>query len=136
MRTFILTSILLVLMVFHSKVHSSIEDWSKKDQALFNSFIVLNTIDTLQTWDMLDCQRHNPKCSLREKNIILGPTPNKTDVLLLKVGTTYALYHLLDNLDSKKHPRVRTITLGIVNAMYVKTVYDNHEVGLRFGFAF
>ena len=127
---------LLVLMVFHSKVHSSIEDWSKKDQALFNSFIVLNTIDTLQTWDMLDCQRHYPECSLREKNLILGPTPNKTDVLLLKVVTTYGIYHLLDNLDSEKHPRVRTITLGIVNAMYVKTVYDNHEVGLRFGFAF
>ena len=136
MRTFILTSILLVLMVFHSKVHSAIEDWSKRDQALFNSFIVLNTIDTLQTWDMLDCQRHNPKCSLKEKNLILGPTPNKTDVLLLKVVTTAGIYHILDNIDDKKFPRTRTITLGIVNAMYVKTVYDNHEVGLRFGFAF
>ena len=128
--------LIALLLLFPTITHGALEDWSKKDKALFNSFIVLNTIDTLQTWDMLDCQRHYPECSLREKNIILGPTPNKTDVLLLKVATTYGIYHLLDNLDSEKHPRVRTITLGIVNAMYIKTVHNNHEAGLRFGFAF
>ena len=128
--------LIALLLLFPTITHGALEDWSKKDKALFNSFIVLNTIDTQQTWDMLDCQRHYPECSLREKNIILGPTPNKTDVLLLKVATTYGIYHLLDNLDSEKHPRVRTITLGIVNAMYIKTVHNNHEAGLRFGFAF
>ena len=134
MKKYIIT--LFVALLLSTPTQAKLEDWSKKDKALFNSFIVLNTIDTLQTWDMLDCQRDYPECSLREKNIILGPTPNKTDVLLLKVATTYGIYHLLDNLDSEKHPRVRTITLGIVNAMYIKTVHNNHEAGLRFGFAF
>tara|TARA_Y100001963_G_scaffold7218_1_gene9333 strand:- start:120 stop:515 length:396 start_codon:yes stop_codon:yes gene_type:complete len=128
--------ILTLLLLLPTTAYAELSDWSKKDQALFNSFIVLNTIDTMQTWDMIDCQKRNYKCPLKERNVILGPTPSKVDVLMLKIGTGYAMYHILDNIDEKKHPRVRTITLGIVNAMYIKTVHNNYEAGLRFGFAF
>jgi len=127
---------ILLALLFSTPSYSKLDDWSKRDQALFKSFIALNTIDTMQTWDMLDCQRDNPKCPLREKNVILGPRPNKTDVLMLKVVTTYGIYNILDNLDAEKYPKSRTITLTLVNAMYINTVHNNFEAGLRFRFMF
>ena len=134
MKKYIIT--LFVALLLSTPSQAKLEDWSKRDQALFRTYIALNAIDTMQTWDMIDCQKHNYKCPLREKNIILGPYPHKVDVLMLKIGTGYAMYHILDNIDEKKHPRVRTITLSLVNAMYINTVHNNYEAGLRFRFTF
>ena len=128
--------ILTLLLLLPTTAYAEFSDWDKKDKALFKTYITLNAIDTLQTWDMIDCQRYNYKCPLREKNVILGPTPNKTDVLMLKVATTYGIYHILDNLDDEKYPRARTITLAFVNSLYINTVGNNYQAGLRFGFAF
>ena len=134
MKKYITT--LFVALLLSTPSQAKLDDWDKRDQVLMKTYITLNTIDVLQTWDMIDCQRHNYKCPLREKNVILGPTPNKTDVLMLKVATTYGIYHILDNLDAEKYPRARTITLSFVNALYINTVNNNYEAGLRFGFAF
>ncbi len=131
--------ILTLLLLLPTTAYAEFSDWNKRDQALFKTYIALNTIDTLQTWDMIDCQREirrQDRCLLREKNVILGPTPNKTDVLVLKAVTTYGIYQILDRLDTEKYPNARPITLAFVNSLYINTVYGNYEAGLRFGFAF
>ena len=122
----IITTILLLLPIY---AHSGFETWEQKDKNLWYTYMALNVIDTAQTFDLIEKQRdpyYLHKNNLIETNPILGKNPGKKELLVLKTFTTIAAYYILD-----KNPKHRTLTLGIMNGLYVNTVYGNHEIGLR-----
>ena len=127
----IITTILLLLPIY---AHSGFETWEQKDKNLWYSYMALNVIDTAQTFDLIEKQRdpyYLHKNNLIETNPILGKNPGKKDLIILKTTMTMLAYHILD-----KNPEQRTLTLGIMNGIYINTVYNNHEIGLKFNFHF
>ena len=121
----IITTILLLLPIY---AHSGFKDWEPKDKLLWKSYVSLNVIDTFQTFNLIDNQRH-PKYTNIEANPLLGNRPTKADLVLLKLGVNYIAYRILDI-----NPEHRTLMLGIMNGIYIKTVYDNQEIGLNLSF--
>ena len=121
----IITTILLLLPIY---AHCGFKDWESKDKLLWKSYVSLNVIDTFQTFNLIDNQRH-PKYTNIEANPLLGNRPTKTDLVLLKLGVNYIAYRILDI-----NPEHRTLMLGIMNGIYIKTVYDNQEIGLNLSF--
>ena len=115
MKTIITTILLLLPLV----AHSGFETWEQKDKNLWYTYMALNVIDTAQTFDLI------------ETNPILGRNPSKKDLIILKTVMTGLAYHILD-----KNPNERTLTLGIMNGIYLNTVYNNYEIGLKFNFHF
>ena len=117
-----------LLLVYSFSIYSDFEDWESKDKLLWKSYVSLNVIDTFQTFNLIDNQRH-PKYTNIEANPLLGNSPTKADVVLLKLGVNYIAYRILDI-----NPEHRTLMLGIMNGIYIKTVYDNQEIGLNLSF--
>ena len=117
-----------LLLVYSLSIYSEFEDWESKDKLLWKSYVSLNVIDTFQTFNLIDKQR-DPNYRGIETNWILGNRPSKSEVILLKLGINYLTYKVLDI-----NPTYRTEMLGIMNGIYIKTVYDNHEIGLRLSF--
>ena len=123
-------SLLLTLLLLPSLVHSHYKDWDETDQLLWKSYIALNVIDTFQTFDLIDKQK-DPNYTNIEANPILGTRPRKGELVVLKVFINTLAYKLIHD-----HPQHRTLTLGIMNGIYIRTVQNNHEVGLRVNFRF
>ena len=110
------------------------KDWDENDQRLWKSYISLNVIDTLQTFDLINKQNdptYEHRGNLRETNPLLGSEPRKGEVVILKLVSNAIAYKILDN-----NPEARTITLAIMNGIYIKTVANNQEVGLRLTYQF
>ena len=104
--------------------------------------VVLNVVDTYQTFDLIDKQR-DPKfkaLNLRETNSILGNEPSKVEVVLIKAALVGGAYYLLD----KSYPtplwpnsnKPKFVALAIMNMVYVDTVYKNRSIGLRMTYKF
>ena len=125
MKTIITTLLLLIPL----SIQADLKDWERKDKILWYSYLTLNVIDTGQTFDLIDKQRdigYIHRKNLIETNPILGRNPGKKELLILKALTTTVAYYILD-----KNPKHRTLTLGIMNGIYINTVHGNHEIGLR-----
>lgn len=84
-------------------------DWSEKERKLWHSYLALSTIDTFQTFKMIDCQNHNPKCTLEEMNPILGSHPQKHQVVILKVAGNAVIYRLLDKRTEDREKALKWI---------------------------
>tara|TARA_Y100001973_G_C5193564_1_gene332619 strand:+ start:94 stop:474 length:381 start_codon:yes stop_codon:yes gene_type:complete len=117
-----------LLLVFSFSIYSDFEDWESEDKLLWKSYITLNVIDTFQTFNLIDNQK-DPNYKNIEANPILGDRPSKAELVILKLGINYMAYKVLDN-----NPTFRTATLGIMNGIYIKTIQNNHEIGLRINF--
>ena len=110
------------------------EDWEQKDKTLWKSYVALNVVDTLQTFDLINKQNdqtYEHRGHLRETNPLLGSNPRKGEVVILKLVSNAIAYKILDN-----NPQARTVTLSIMNGIYIKTVTNNHEIGLRLTYQF
>ena len=110
------------------------EDWEQKDKTLWKSYVALNVVDTLQTFDLINKQNdqtYEHSGHLRETNPLLGSNPRKGEVVILKLVSNAIAYKILDN-----NPQARTVTLSIMNGIYIKTVTNNHEIGLRLTYQF
>ena len=94
-------------------------DWSEKERQLWRSYLVMSTIDTVQTFNLIECQA-NRTCNAHEANPILGPTPSKGDVLALKVIGNSIIYTMLDNA-----PADREFALKLMNAMQAVVITNN-----------
>ena len=94
-------------------------DWSEKERQLWRSYIVMSSIDTIQTFNLIECQA-NRTCNAHEANPILGPTPSKGDVLALKVIGNSIIYMMLDNA-----PKDRKFALNLMNAMQAVVITNN-----------
>tara|TARA_X000001036_G_scaffold282729_1_gene262586 strand:+ start:2411 stop:2803 length:393 start_codon:yes stop_codon:yes gene_type:complete len=127
----LLTTILLLLPL---SIQADFSDWEQKDKNLWYTYIALNVIDTGQTFDLIDKQRdpnYIHRFNLVETNPLLGKNPGKKELIMLKTATTALAFFILD-----KNPDHRTLTLGIMNGIYINTVYGNHEIGLKVKFRF
>ncbi len=118
----------ILLLASSFSIHSEFKDWESKDKILWTSYVSLNAIDTLQTFNLIDKQRDSNYRGI-ETNWILGNRPTKSEMVLLKLGINYLTYKVLDN-----NPKYRTEILGIMNGIYIKTIQNNHEIGLRLSF--
>ena len=121
---------LYFLLFLPSLAFAHFADWDKQQQRLWYSYVALNVIDTFQTFDLIE-QQKDPLYLGRETNPLLGNRPSKESLIILKLGINYMAYRVLDN-----HPKARTMTLGIMNGIYLKTVAGNHEAGFRVTFKF
>ena len=90
-------------------------------------------MDTLQTFNMIDCRNKGTCSNLYEQNPLLGKYPNKKEVLALKVGVNYMMYKYLDNLQYEEH---RRISLAIAVGISILIVRTNASNGLSFSVRF
>lgn len=125
---------ILLLLFASTPLFGAYEDWDTVDKNLWKSYLALNVIDTGQTFDLIKKQRQvdcYTMCNLIETNPLLGKNPSRKEFLALKVVTVGVSYYLLDI-----NPDRRTLVLGIMNGIYIDTVLNNHEIGLRVKFSF
>lgn len=106
------------------------ENWEFIDQRLWDSYIFLNTVDMLQTFDMIEKQK-DPLYNTIESNPLLGERPKKIEVVALKAAGTYLIYRILDRRRGN-----RTLSLAFINGVYVKTIAENNQAGLTVEFRF
>ena len=120
---------ILLLLFASTPLFGAYESWDTLDKNLWKSYLALNVIDTGQTFDLIKKQRQvdcYTMCNLIETNPLLGKNPSRKEFLALKVVTVGVSYYLLDI-----NPDRRTLVLGIMNGIYIDTVLNNHEIGLR-----
>ena len=122
-----ITALLLLLPLY---TYSHFNDWDETDQLLWKSYVALNVIDTIQTFDLIDKQK-DPNYTNIEANPILGSRPSKGELIVLKLVVNSLAYKVIH-----ENPKYRTVTLSIMNGIYIRTVQNNHEVGLRVNFNF
>jgi hypothetical protein len=129
---------LLTLILFISAAGScdsveaeTLDDWHPANKRLFYSYAALNTMDVLQTFDLIDCQKHID-CTYWETNSLVGTHPSKGEILLIKSLSMAGTYYLLRSANERE----RFVALSVINIMMFKTVSSNHSIGLRFHFSF
>ena len=123
-----LATFLLFLFAVGS-VEAAVEDWSKKDQRLYHSFVTLQTMDVLQTFALIECQERNPHCPYRETNFLVGSHPKKGEIIAIKLAMNYAIYKMLDK---RLNERERRFTLRALHVVSIYPVIQNESVGLGF----
>ena len=122
--------LLFMMLIIPTKSNAHMKDWDETDQLLWKSYVALNVIDTFQTFDLIDKQK-DPNYRGTETNAILGSRPSKEQLIVLKIVVNSLAYKLIHD-----YPEQRRLTLGIMNGIYIRTVQNNHEVGLRVQFRF
>ena len=122
-------ALLLILLCIPSISHASFEDWTKQEQRLYQSFITLQTIDLLQAFTIIDCQRTNPYCPFIEKNPLIGSHPKKAEVIMFKLATNFMIYNMLDK---RMKRNTRRGTLIVLNIVSIIPVIHNEGIGLGF----
>lgn len=103
----------------------SAQAWDTTDKVLFGSLVVLEVIDTAQTW-----QIHKHPEKYQEANPIYGKDPNMGLVIGVKsllVGGTYFITKDMPSGDRK-------VLLGLLDAIQLTVVAHNYSVGVKFGF--
>jgi len=131
MKTIVLAVYLTLAMLHSNPALTDFKDWEQQDKRLWKSYVALNVVDTIQTFDLIEKQKDPHWNGLNETNPILGSHPKKGELVILKLVINGIAFKLLDN-----NPEARTITLAIMNGMYIRTVQNNHEVGLRLSYKF
>jgi len=130
---------IITLLLFLSAAGScdaAVRDWEERDKKLYASYIILNTVDTFQTFDLIDCKTnyyyHGIRCDVHEKNPIWGDPPRKGTVVAVKIASHLLTTFLMDNMNTKD----RRFTLRALNTLAVAVVINNHHTGLEMRFNF
>lgn len=131
----------ILLLSMPGLCQAALEDWHPINETLFKSYVVLNVVDTLQTFDLIDCQDNLAKqCPYLEGNKLLGTHPSKAEVLLIKALLVGGSYYLLDKSYATPQwansNKPKFVALAIMNMVYIDTVSKNHSIGLRLSWAF
>lgn len=122
---------LLLFLLLSTSLFADFKDWGTTDKKLWYSYVTLQTIDTLQTYDLTQCQK-TPNCIFIEGNALFGKRPKIENIIVGKlVSSSLAFYFLDKQVDHK-----RTRDLWIINGISFAVVLNNHEVGVRFNYAF
>ena len=124
---------IITLLLFLSAAGScdaAVRDWDSTDKKLYASYIILNAVDTIQTFDLIDCQNryylHGIPCTVHEANPLWGNPPKRGTVLSVKLASGLINTLLMDNMSTKD----RRFTLKALNGIAVVVVLSNHEKGL------
>jgi|TARA_R100001463_G_scaffold76716_1_gene130926 hypothetical protein len=111
--------LLIILLLASSPVKSAYKDWTEKEKNLWKHHLVLQVVDTYQTWKVIECQNNPIPCRLEEQNPLLGRFPSKGRLIASKAIGNYALYKAIDNsFDSKRERRIK-ITLVIFTIVII-----------------
>lgn len=121
----------LICLLFSTSIFADFKDWDTTDKKLWYSYVTLQTIDTLQTYDLIQCQKTS-NCTLIEGNALFGKRPKIENIIVGKLVSSSIVFYFLDKqLDHK-----RTRDLWIINGISFAVVLNNHEVGVRFNYTF
>ena len=94
-------------------------EWTPKEKKLYKYQLALQAIDTIQTGQVINCQKNN-QCLLAESNPIYGKRPSMGKLLGIKVASNILMYQLLS-----KKTRHRELTLKFMNTTLILTVTQN-----------
>ena len=94
-------------------------EWTPKEKKLYKYQLALQAIDTIQTGQVINCQKNN-QCLLAEANPIYGKRPSMGKLLGIKVASNILVYQLLS-----KKTRHRELTLKFMNTTLILTVTQN-----------
>ena len=94
-------------------------EWTPKEKKLYKYQLALQAIDTIQTGQVINCQKNN-QCLLAEVNPIYGKRPSMGKLLGIKVASNILVYQLLS-----KKTRHRELTLKFMNTTLILTVTQN-----------
>tara|TARA_R110000850_G_C9691568_1_gene439074 strand:+ start:79 stop:459 length:381 start_codon:yes stop_codon:yes gene_type:complete len=97
-------------------------EWTPKEKKLYKYQLALQAIDTIQTGQVINCQKNN-QCLLAEANPIYGKRPSMGKLLGIKVASNILVYQLLS-----KKTRHRELTLKFMNTTLILTVTQNQIV--------
>ena len=114
-------------------LRADIVDWDKHDKRLYGTFMTLQVIDTLQTRNMIKCQRDFTCPYLKEANPLIGPYPSNKQVFVHKFMANVLIYDMLNKRVYGKGRRLALYGLILVTAV---TVNSNHNNGLSFSIKF
>jgi len=94
-------------------------EWTPKEQKLYQYQLTLQAIDTIQTGQVIKCQKNN-QCLLAEANPIYGKRPSMGKLLGIKVVSNILMYQLMSN----KTPH-RELALNFMNTTLFLGVAQN-----------
>ena len=94
-------------------------EWTPKEKKLYKYQLALQAIDTIQTGQVINCQKNN-QCPLSEANPIYGERPSMGKLLGIKVASNILVYQLLSN-----KTRHRKLALKFMNTTLILTVTQN-----------
>lgn len=104
-------------------------EWNQTNKNLYKGYLALQLADTLQTKNMITCQRNYTCPDLAEANPVLGPYPTTSQLLTTKFVSNMVVYTFLDRYSNDRTRRVALIGLIVVSAFIVS---ENSSNGLSF----
>ena len=104
-------------------------EWNQTDKNLYKGYLALQIADTLQTKNMITCQRNYTCPNLAEANPVLGPYPTTSQLLTTKFVSNMVVYTFLDRYSNDRTRRAALIGLIVVSAFIVS---ENSSNGLSF----
>ena len=120
---------ILIALLFTTGLSAEINDWTKKEQYLYDSFITLQAMDLIQTFTIIECQQSNPYCPYYEKNKLLGTHPSKGEAIVFKAAANYMIFKIIDQ---PKYNGKRERLLKGLNVVSIYPVIHNEQIGLGF----
>jgi hypothetical protein len=121
---FFIASVALVTMIL-TACPARAAEWDTTDKVLFGSLVVLEVIDTAQTWQI---HRHPDKYV--ETNPLFGKNPNMGVVVGVKSLLVSGAYYVTRDMPSGD----RKLLLGLLDAIQLTVVAHNYSVGVKLGF--
>ena len=129
----ILISAILITAGSCDSLRADISDWEKEEKLLYGTFMTLQVMDTLQTRNMIQCQRNYTCPHLQEANPLIGPYPSNKQLVVHKFMANVLIYDLLDRRTEGRGRRLALYGLILISATTVKSNSDN---GLSFSIRF
>ena len=123
MKTLLLTLTLLISSTLYST------EWNDTDKTLYRSYLALQLVDTIQTKNMITCQRNYTCLELEEANPLLGPYPTTSQLLTTKFVSNMVVYTFLDRYSNDRTRRASLYTLILISTV---VVVKNSNNGLSF----
>jgi hypothetical protein len=121
----------LLLLLLSIPSFADFKDWSNTEKKLWYSYLTLQTIDTLQTYDLINCQK-TPNCNFIEGNSLFGKRPKIENIIVGKLVSSSLAFYFLDKQVGYRRER----DLWIINGVSFAVVLNNYEVGVRFNYSF
>tara|TARA_R110000796_G_C14244150_1_gene397673 strand:- start:51 stop:428 length:378 start_codon:yes stop_codon:yes gene_type:complete len=122
----------LFLLLLSMPSFADFKDWDKKNKHLWYSYITLSAIDTMQTYDMIQCNKKSNMCTVEETNPLFKKTPDIENVITTKILSAGVIFYFLDSQPESR----KTRDLWIINGLQFSAVINNYEVGIRFKYVF
>jgi len=120
-------TLIILLLLVTTNVYG--KEWNQTNKNLYKGYLALQLADTLQTKNMITCQRNYTCPDLAEANPILGPYPTTSQLLTTKFVSNMVVYTFLDRYSNDKTRRAALIGLIVVSAFIVS---ENNSNGLSF----